>query len=175
MGANKAYEELLEARSEIEERTNRLVGMKLACLRDTGRSVLLKKLGYDWGIKDLKYLDNIGIWLSTYGARVTGISKDSIEFSRAARAGVTAVKFTLERKFLHMSDRDFAKYLRKELAGEKLYRANELIASAAKVVSDSEKEIAKKNMELLQLQARVVTQKKKLAEQELATQAAFAK
>lgn len=173
-----AFEERTnQARIALEEETNRLVDSKLRYLASIGNSVLKKKLGPAWAYgTDVSFLGDLGIWLKNPNSKITNITATRIEFTnpKVTTKG-TDGKFSIDRKIVHMSDREFAKALRTAIYAHKASLKQAELNNAAAAIKKIENEIEKNNKEMIRLQNLVKTQKDALAQKTEVKEAKVAK
>jgi hypothetical protein len=173
MNANQTFELLLAERAAFDERTKndaavleqetrRVVTSKLNYLAGVGHRVLTKKLGHGWQKKDLTYLGDIGVWLTAH-APITNITADKIEFtSEALKSRRPSGKFYLERRYLHMSDREFAKILRTAIYARKAHLKKVELYDIENSIKRIQTDIANKTQELARLANLVKDEEKRL-------------
>jgi len=166
IATRNAFQERVKRDEEaIEQETQRLVKDKLAYLATVGNSVLTKKLGHGWAYGEITFLGDIGQWLKNPYAKVTGITSDKIVLvSESAKSLRPGGVISIDRKYLHMSDRDFAKILRNTVYARKAYLKRLELDTAAKSIQELEADIAKKNQEIVRLQNLSKTRKTELEE-----------
>jgi len=122
MNAKLNYDNLAAAREEFEARmkleqeklneaTDRIITRRLQHLNYVGNSVLKKKFGTHYlRPEHYDFLGDLGMFLRSYGVKPTKLGETRIEFPN----------FTLDRRILSFSDRDFAKLIRQEVAKHKM-------------------------------------------------------
>lgn len=122
MNAKLNYNNLAAAREEFEARmkleqeklneaTDRIITRRLQHLNYVGNSVLKKKFGTHYlRAEHYEFLGDLGKFLQSWSPKVEKLGDNSIQFSN----------FTLDRRILSFSDRDFAKLIRHEVAKHKM-------------------------------------------------------
>lgn len=187
MNATKQYEALVNARIELETRTakaqveldkhtERIVTRKLDYLAKVGKSVLNKKLGADWRDQDLTYLGDVAVWLRAPKSKITAITLEKIEFTNTSLGSQKPrTVFSIDRKLVHMSDRELAKLLRSTIYARKARLKRVELDTAAKSIQTLEAEIASKQKEMVRLQNIVEAEKIQLAKRTTLTKAEASK
>lgn len=122
MNAVKAYNNLLERnkraeeeQSLLEKETERIIERKLKYLYEVGVNVLNKKLGKDWRKLGAQFYGWDMEWLK-YETTVKSFSSGVIVlYSEGAIKLRPRGEFTIPVDFLHLSDRDLAKKIRRNI------------------------------------------------------------
>lgn len=158
MGSMNNYKQLMEERKAIEEKTERLVLKKLSYLREVGRSVMTKTHGgYGWltnSERELSYLgEELEFWLTSKNLKLIRLEEFNIIFEHP-KYGVQNPNRTLSipRKYIHMSDRDFAKLIRTKVKDRKAYERKLAVNNATADLEQAQAKLKEQKAEILRLE-----------------------
>lgn len=158
MGSMNNYKQLMEERKAVEEKTERLVLKKLSYLREVGRSVMTKTHGgYGWltnSERELSYLgEELEFWLTSKNLKLIRLEEFNIIFEHPKYGAQNPNRtLSISRKYIHMSDRDFAKLIRTKVKDRKAYERKLAVNNAAMDLKQAEEKLKDQQIEILRLQ-----------------------
>jgi hypothetical protein len=158
MGSMNNYKQLMEDRKTVEEKTKRLVLDKLSYLREVGRSVMYKTHGgYGWltnSERELSYLgEELEFWLTAKNLKFVRLEEFNIIFEHPKYGAQNPNRMlSIPRKYLHMSDRDFAKVIRSRVKERKAYERKLAVNNATQDLKDAQEKLKKQQEEIVRLE-----------------------
>lgn len=158
MGSNDNYTQLMEERKLVEEKTERLVLKKLSYLRKVGRSVMTKTHGgYGWLTKserELTYLgEDLEFWLTYDSLKLLRLEGANIIFVHPKWGAQNPQRtLSIPRKYIHMSDRDFAKIIRTKVKDRKAYERGLAVDNASRDLQTAQENLKKQQEEIVRLE-----------------------
>ncbi len=162
MGSKANYTKLLAEREAVQKNTEYLVNSKLNYLRSVGISVITKKLSHGWRNEELSFLGDVALWLK-HGGDIHALTEDNVELASAAATSQRPKGvYKIPTKFLRVSDRDFAHYLRQKIYDRKNYLKKLELHNAANSIKEIEADMENKRKELVRLQNMVKDEQEKL-------------
>jgi len=154
MGSLANYNQLREERALLEEKTKHLVLDKLHAVNSVGHSVLRKKFGgTEYMREDLSFLGELGSFLQARKFTIVELNEYNIVLEvQEFRGGKKPGRVTLSLKYLRVSDREIAKFIREKVAEHKRSKKRQEAVDAEREVVKLQREIEKQQKEIVRLQ-----------------------